>query len=162
MTTATVGYVSVSETVNTYFEITVTSLPVGTAPGSVFFTASIELADYGDVTYQLPVELQITCPSIYSSLVLSATPSFASPFSYDLATLPSQVETVSTVTILPDLCGFTVLAAEIIDITDPLNPVVETMITYAEASAQITILVPTGNAPSLHLVTKQYSSRLTI
>ena len=63
---------------------------------------------------------------------------------------------------MPDLCGFTVLTAEIIDVTDPLNPIVETMITYAEASAQITILVPAGNAPSLHLVTKQYTSRLTI
>jgi len=55
---------------------------------------------------------------------------------------------------MPDLCGFTVLTAEIIDVTDPLNPIVETMITYTEASAQITILVPAGSAPSLHLVTK--------
>ena len=89
VSTATVGYVSVLETVNTYFEFTVTTLPVGTAPGSVFFTVSVSLTNYGGVTYQLPVELQITCPSTYSSIVLSATPSFASPFSYDLATLPS-------------------------------------------------------------------------
>ena len=40
---ATVGYVSVLETVNSYFEFTVTALPLSTVEGSVFFTISVGL-----------------------------------------------------------------------------------------------------------------------
>ena len=126
---------TVTDTTNTYFEFTVTTLPAATAPGSIFFTVSISLTDFSSVTYYLPVELQVTCPATFSSIQKSATPSFASPFTYDLATLPSQAETVSTIQILPDLCGFTVALAQVIDISDALNPLVESKISYADAFA---------------------------
>ena len=124
ISTANVGYVTVTETTNAFFEFTVTTLPAGTAPGSIFFTVSVSLTNYPGVTYSLPVELQVTCPATYSSIMKTSTPSFATPFAYDLATLPSHIETVSTIQILPDLCGFSVALAQVIDITDAANPLV--------------------------------------
>ena len=60
------------------------------------------------------------------------------------------------------MCGHSITNSYVIDITDPINPVTETMITYAEASAQITILVPAGSAPSLDQITKQYVMKITM
>ena len=130
------SYVTVTDTTNTYFEFTVTTLPLATAPGSIFFTVSVSLTDSATVTYSLPVELQITCPFSHS-ILKSSTPSFGSPFSYPLLNLPSQVETVSVVAVTPQhsTCGYTIVSAEIIDVTDGANPLVETMITYSDASA---------------------------
>ena len=88
------------------------------------------------------------------TLSLSGTPAFASPFIYDLSSPGSQVESVTTVTLVPPQCIYGISLVYVHDATLTSAPEV----TYLQGSSQIAIQVDTTLWPSLHGVTKQYTT----
>ena len=62
----------------------------------------------------MPVELKLVCPNV-PVLQLVSSPSFGSPFAYDLSSASSQIETVSTIQLLPIQCPYIIEDAYAID-----------------------------------------------